>query len=250
MVGAFSQPGPWVSLLIGVKDDRPKPNLPKWKGVHPFRCSVWVCKSANILFRTGQCLDKTALFRAHCKQVPKTHHSSAEHRRPYCKQDECSSSPCYAVWGTRHPTAGHPLHWCREVGTFKLPTSWVFFKQEAWPCHVCPRATKIHAFGPISTDIGDRVVGCVWTLMAIKYSTSTNHRQRDCEPWIFQCFLTPVCTLAILTVVMLTEVTMTTVRAVSAWLTGQVLIVLPCYIMPRTLPVSIPDAGTLAPIWI
>ena len=28
----------------------------------------------------------------------------------------------------------------------------------------------------------------------------TNHRQRDCEPWISQCFLTPVCTLAILTV--------------------------------------------------
>ena len=48
----------------------------------------------------------------------------------------------------------------KEVGTFKLPTSWVFFKQEAWPCHVCPRATEIHAFGPISTNIGDRVVVC------------------------------------------------------------------------------------------
>ena len=23
---------------------------------------------------------------------------------------------------------------------------------EAWPCHVCPRATEIHAFGPISID--------------------------------------------------------------------------------------------------
>ena len=65
-----------------------------------------------------------------------------------------------AVWGTRHPTAEDPLHWCREVGTTKLPTSWVVFKQEAWPCHVCPRATEIHAFGPISTDIGDRVVVC------------------------------------------------------------------------------------------
>ena len=43
-------------------------------------------------------------------------------------------------------------------------------------------------------------------------STTTNHRQRDCNPWISQCFLTPVFTLAILTVVMLTEVTMTTVR--------------------------------------
>ena len=68
--------------------------------------------------------------------------------------------------------------------------------------------------------------------------------------WISQCFLTPVCTLAILTVVMLTGVTMTTVRTVSAWLAGQVLIVLPCYIMPRMLPVFIPAAGTLAPIQI
>ena len=58
---------------------------------------------------------------------------------------------------------------------------------------------------------------------------STNHRQRDCEPWISQCFLTPVCMLAILTVVMLTGVMMTTVRTVSAWLAGKVLIVLPCY---------------------
>ena len=41
-----------------------------------------------------------------------------------------------------------------------VPTSWVFFKQEAWPCHVGPRATEIYAFGPISTDIGDRVVVC------------------------------------------------------------------------------------------
>ena len=65
---------------------------------------------------------------------------------------------------------------------------------------------------------------------------SANHRQRDCEPWIYQCFLTPVCSLAILTVVMLTGVMMTTVRTVSAWLAGQILIVLPSYIMPRTLP--------------
>ena len=63
-------------------------------------------------------------------------------------------------------------------------------------------------------------------------------------------FLTPVFTLAILIVVMLTGVTTTTVRTVSAWLDGQVLIVLPSYIMPRTLPVFIPAAGTLAPIRI
>ena len=60
----------------------------------------------------------------------------------------------------------------------------------------------------------------------------------------------PCFTLVILTVVMLTGVTMTTDRTVSAWLAGQVLIVLPSYIMPRTLPVFIPAAGTLAPIQI
>ena len=74
--------------------------------------------------------------------------------------------------------------------------------------------------------------------------------QRNCEPWISQCFLTHVFTLAILTVVMLTGFTMITVRKVSAWLAGQVLIVLPSNRMPRTLPVFIPAAGTLAPIQI
>ena len=37
---------------------------------------------------------------------------------------------------------------------------------------------------------------------------------------------------------------------VSAWLAGQLLIVLPSYIMPRKLPVFIPPAGALAPIQI
>ena len=65
-----------------------------------------------------------------------------------------------------------------------------------------------------------------------------------------QCFLTPVFMLAILTVVILTGVTMTTVWTVSAWMAGQVLIVLPSYIMPKTMSVFIPAVGTLAPIQI
>ena len=60
----------------------------------------------------------------------------------------------------------------------------------------------------------------------------------------------PCLYVAILTVVMLTGVTMITVWTVSAWLAGQVLIVLPSYIMPRMLPVFILAAGTLAPIQI
>ena len=43
------------------------------------------------------------------------------------------------------------------------------------------------------------------------------HRLRG--PWISQYFLTPVFTLAILTVIILTGVTTTTVRKMSAWLT-------------------------------
>ena len=50
-------------------------------------------------------------------------------------------------------------------------------------------------------------------------------------------------------VVMLTGVTMTTVWTLSAWLAGQVLIVLPSYIMSRTLPLFTPAVGTLASIW-
>ena len=45
----------------------------------------------------------------------------------------------------------------------------------------------------------------------------------------------------------LTGVMMTTVRTVSAWLDGQVLIFLSSNKMPSTLPVFIPAAGTLAP---
>ena len=45
--------------------------------------------------------------------------------------------------------------------------------------------------------------------------------QHDCEPWISQCFLTPVFMLAILTVVILIGVMMITFRTVSAWLAGK-----------------------------
>ena len=125
MLGAFSQPGPWLSLFIGVK-------MTDWNQTYQNgRVSTYSdvqCGSASR--KTSFSRRGNALFRAHFQQVSKTHYSSAEHRRPHCKQDERSSSPRYAVWGIRHPTAENPLHWCKEVGTFKLPTSWVFFKQE------------------------------------------------------------------------------------------------------------------------
>ena len=90
--------------------------------------------------------------------------------------------------------------------------------------------------------------GCVWTLMAIKYSTSTNHRQPRLRTLDLPVFPHPCLYAGDFNCRHADWVMMTTVRTVSAWLTGQVLIVLPSYIMPRTLPVFIPAAGTLAPI--
>ena len=85
------------------------------------------------------------------------------------------------------PTAGDPLHRCREVGISKLPTSWVFFKQEAWPCHVCPRATKVHAFGPISIDIGDRAALCVRKIVNVYKPPPTRLRTLDLPVFPHPC---------------------------------------------------------------
>ena len=89
---------------------------------------------------------------------------------------------------------------------------------------------------------------CMTSLRAYRtLLTSTNLHQRDCDPWISQCFLTAVFTLAILTVAILIGVMITTYRMVSAWLAGQILIILPSYTMSRTPPVFTPAAGMLAP---
>ena len=54
--------------------------------------------SVSVLYlKHLQCLEKTALFRAHCQKVPKTSYSLAEHRRPHCKQNKRSSLPRFAV---------------------------------------------------------------------------------------------------------------------------------------------------------
>ena len=46
---------------------------------------MWVCQSAYVLFRAGQCLDKIALFRAHYQQVPKTHCGRINLQRLCCR---------------------------------------------------------------------------------------------------------------------------------------------------------------------
>ena len=124
------------------------------------------CGSANrqtSFTGRGNVKIKTALFRAHCQQVTKDPTIlQLNVEGPHCKQDE-------TFFITSLCSLRHSSSYCRSrehcTDAEKLvlpnyPTSWVFFKQEAWPCHVCPRATEIHVFGPISTDIGDRVVVC------------------------------------------------------------------------------------------
>ena len=84
--------------------------------------------------------------------------------------------------------------------------------------------------------------------MAIKYSMSTNHRQPRLQTLDLPVFPHPCLYAGDFNCCHADWVTMTTVRTVSVWLTGQVLIVLPSYIMPRTLPVFIPATGTLAQV--
>ena len=85
----------------------------------------------NKLFRAGRC----APVRVHRQQVPKASSLAAEHRRPHCKQAECTSSSWCAVQSTRYSPSGDPLHLRRQANNAGLCTSCVFFKQEAWPCH-------------------------------------------------------------------------------------------------------------------
>ena len=49
---------------------------------------------------------------------------------------------------------------CTDAEKLVLPNYQLAVSSLTWPCHVCPQATEIHAFGPISTDIGDRLVLC------------------------------------------------------------------------------------------
>ena len=86
--------------------------------------------------------------------------------------------------------------------------------------------------------------------LALQFETLAILHQRDCDPWISQCFVTPVFKPAISTVATLIGVTMIIVRTVSSWLAGKVLIVLPSYTMPRLPSAFTPAPGTLVPIQI
>ena len=106
LAGAFSQPGSLVCL--SEMSDRNRTCQPGRVTPHT-DVQPGLTTSENALFRAGQC----APVRAHRQQVPKASSLEAKHRRPRCKQDECTSSSPPAVSGTRHSTSEVPLHLCR-----------------------------------------------------------------------------------------------------------------------------------------
>ena len=75
---------------------RPKPKLPKRKSIYLSRFSAGSDNRQTSFLEQGNVWKKCP-SRAHCKQVPKTHYSPAEHQRPYCKQDKHSSLSCFRV---------------------------------------------------------------------------------------------------------------------------------------------------------
>ena len=129
---------------------------------------------------------------------------------------------------------------------YKLSTSRVFFKQEAWSCHVCPRPTEIHAFGPISTDIGD-LVACVdvdgYKIVNVYKPPPTRLRNLDLPVFPHPCLYAG--DFDCCHVDWGYDDNSPDGECLAGWAS---IIVLPFYIMPRTLPVFIPAAGTLAPI--
>ena len=90
----------------------------------------------------------------------------------------------------------------------------------------------------------------IWNIITSQYLSSKNNKVTNSTRFLDLCFLNPVFTLANFNCLRVDWVTIITVWTVSAWLAGQVLIVLPSYTMPRTPPVLTPAAGRLAPIQI
>ena len=121
-------------VTTSFRNIRQKPNLPTWKDNPSPQCSTRVFHSENALFRPGRC----ALVRAHRQQVPKASNLAAEHRRPHCKQDECTSSSRCAERGTRHSPSRDPLHLSDKLTISGFALTGSSLSRETWPSHVCP----------------------------------------------------------------------------------------------------------------
>ena len=195
-----------------------------------------------------QCLVKTALFRAHCQQVPQTHilppniEGLTASKMNVLHYLALQSEAFIILLQETHCTNAEKL----ILPSYQLAGSSLSRKHDL--------ATFVHEqLRYMFLDQSPPTLEIEWWCVDIdgyKIVNIYNLHQHDCDLWISQCFLTPVFMLVILTVIMLTGVMMITVWMMSAWLAGQVLIVLLSYTMPRMPPVFTLATGTLAPMLI
>ena len=124
---------------------------------------------------------KPAFFRAHRQHVPKAQHSTVEHRRPYCKQDDVlhrlavQHEALVILLQQTHCTTAEKL-----IGlTSKLCISWVIQSRKrslATFVHERLKYTLLKQYR-YRTHLNRRPNGCVWMLIGTKYSTFTNLHQ-------------------------------------------------------------------------
>ena len=81
---------------LDVKHDRLKSNSQNQRLFTHFDVQRGSANQQTSFSRRGNVLKKYS-FWAHCQQALQTHYSLAKHRRPYCKEDERSSLPCFSV---------------------------------------------------------------------------------------------------------------------------------------------------------
>ena len=200
----------------------------------------------------GQCYDKTSLFRTHCQQVPKTHYSSTEHRRPHCitatkmnvlhhlaMQSEALVIPLQETHCTdaeklvlsNYQLAGSSLSRKHGLATFvherlrytlldqSPPTSEI-----EWLCVDVDGYKIVNVYKPPPTRL--RTLDLTVFPHPCLYAGDFNYRHAD---WGYDDN-SPVG------------------ECLAGW--ESILVVLPSRIMPRTLPVFIPAVETLAPIQI
>ena len=199
------------------------------------------------LSRTGQCLDKTALFRAHCQQVPKTHYSSAEHCLTASKMNvvyhlALQSKALVILLQETHCTDAEKL----VLPNYQLAGSSLSRKHGlATFVHERLRYTLLDQSPPTSEIEWLCVDVDGYKIVNVYKSPPTRLQTLDVSVFPHPCLYAGDfnCRHADWGY----DDNSPDGECLAGW---QVIIVLPSYIMPRTLPVFIPATGTLAPIQI
>ena len=246
MVGAFTQPGPWVSLFIDFKmTDRNRTYQNGWVLTH----SNVQCGSANRqtsflgrgnvrikLSFSGHIANKIrrpTILQLNIKGLTANkmnvlHHLAMQSEALVILLQETHCTDAEKLVLPNYQLAGSSLNRKHGLATF---------------VHERLRYTLLNQ-SPTTSEIEWLCVDVDgYKIVNVYKPPPTRLRTLDLPVFIHPCLYA-----GNFNCVMLTGVMTTIVRTVSAWLVGQVLIVLPCYIMPRMLTVFIPAAGTLAPI--